>query len=443
MAPVIPDFARDPETIQRTIDETTARIFKFQTHGGGLAFWQGGNSPSPFASAWAAVVLSRTIDREKQPPAPWRQLLAYLSKNLRGLTAGEATERLSERVLTAYALSLAGQPEPAYHEELYRRRADLPLGSRALLALAILQSNGPREMAAALLETDAQAPADFSPFSNPARERAIRLLAWTSFQPDAKEVAVLSAELLAFGQKSQPGTTQDNAWGLLAFENYFTQVEQPNPARSAVQGLIRAGAESVTFAVDAHTPATTRTFPITPGSTLEVENPEQGPLYGETRFAVHPPLGAQPRQDRGFSVSRSYRKIAPDGSLESTENLRVGDRVVVTIRIETNRPSHFVAVDDPLPAILEAVNPDFQTREAADQPSVAAGSPVSHRETRADRVLYFCDELPPGAFTFTCLTRVRMAGEASAGATKVETMYRPERFGLGEIQTLTSQPANP
>jgi hypothetical protein len=34
-----------------------------------------------------------------------------------------------------------------------------------------------------------------------------------------------------------------------------------------------------------------------------------------------------------------------------------------------------------------------------------------------------------------------MAGTVHAGPTKAEEMYRPERFGLGETVTLTSQPA--
>ena len=67
---------------------------------------------------------------------------------------------------------------------------------------------------------------------------------------------------------------------------------------------------------------------------------------------------------------------------------------------------------------------------------------ADHREMRADRVLYFCDHLPPGAFTFRYLARVRSAGTVTAGATKVEEMYRPERFGLGESLELAALPAD-
>jgi uncharacterized protein YfaS (alpha-2-macroglobulin family) len=100
-----------------------------------------------------------------------------------------------------------------------------------------------------------------------------------------------------------------------------------------------------------------------------------------------------------------------------------------------------VAIDDPLPSILEAVNPDFVSRQSGESGPGDDDSWVSHRETRSDRVLYFCDMLPPGAHTFEYLARVRVAGKAAAGATKAEAMYRPEKFGLGTIDRLSSAPA--
>ena len=351
---------------------------------------------------------------------------------------------MAERTFAAYALALAGRPEASYHEELYRRRAELPGEARAVLALAIMQAKGPREMVSALLRDDKGAPADVSPYGGAARDRAIRLLAWTNHDPRNKEIARLLAEILAFGRRSPEATTQSTAWTLLALADYYVRVEKPDRARRDVEGAIVSGPTSVPFTVSAQNPAFRQTFPVAPAAApqeLQVNNPATGPLYGETAFAVYPPLGEQPRQDRGFAVSRSYRKIAADGSLQPADNLRVGDRVVVTLRVECTRPAYFVAIDDPLPSILEAVNPAFVSRQSGEDTDNTPWL-VSHRETRADRVLYFCDALPPGAFTFTYLARVRAAGEAAAGATKAEAMYRPDRFGLGTIDRLSSKPAN-
>ena len=66
---------------------------------------------------------------------------------------------------------------------------------------------------------------------------------------------------------------------------------------------------------------------------------------------------------------------------------------------------------------------------------------ADYQEIRADRVLYFCDHLPAGAFTFRYLARVRTAGKVTAPATKVEEMYRPERFGLSATTKIESRAA--
>lgn len=443
LGPFLPGFARDTEETRRVVEETVAELFKFQTADGGLAFWKGGRQSAFFPSAWTSIVLARAAAQDIKIPDAWNNLLDYLTQSLRGLDKEDDAPDLSEKAYAAYALALAGRAEASYHEELFRRRAGLSADARAILALAILQAGGPRDMAAKLLAPDKGTPENFSPFGDPARDRAIRLLAWVNSQPDNAEVARLLAEVLAFGPRPSIGTTQSAAWTLLALADYRDKVESPRHASRRVHGTILAGQETTAFALNAQAPVFHKTFPRNPeGSTqvLAVENPAGAPLYGETRFVIQPPLGEQPRQDRGFSVSRSYRKIAGDGSLQPAENLRVGDRVVVTLRVEAAQHTWFVALNDPLPSLLEAVNPDFVSRDVAGASSKTPWI-VSHREIRSDRVLYFCDVMPPGVYTFTYLARVRMAGEATAAAPRAEAMYRPELFGLGEITHLTSQPA--
>jgi uncharacterized protein YfaS (alpha-2-macroglobulin family) len=56
-------------------------------------------------------------------------------------------------------------------------------------------------------------------------------------------------------------------------------------------------------------------------------------------------------------------------------------------------------------------------------------------------VLFFCDHIQAGAHLFQYVARVRTAGSVVAPGTKVEEMYRPERFGLGESGRFDSEPA--
>ena len=437
LGPVLPDLAKSKDDVKKAIRAGIDKIFALQTEDGGIAYWPGKHNAELFPSAYAALALS-LLQREGEPlPASYAKLLEYVSGELRGL--GEKNPRLSlgDAALAVFALASAGKAEPAYHEQLYARRAELSHESRALLASAIMQVGGPANLTAALLDPRAPAPENFSWFGGASRERAVRLMAWTRFKPGDREVERLVKELLAARANGKWRTTQENAWAMLALSRYFKDIEREvKPVDGA---LVKAGVESP-FALTKTDLTKTLRFAFDaarPLGALSVNNPQKAALYGETNFVVRPPVAAQPRQDRGYAVSRSYQKIAGDNSLQPADDLQVGDRVLVTLRIGTKVPGHFVAIDDPLPAILEAVNPEFRTQGADARETDRA----DYREIRADRVLYFCDHLPAGAFTFRYLARVRTAGKVTAPSVKVEEMYRPERFGLSENAPLTSRAA--
>ena len=435
IGPVLPDLVKNKDDVRKAIHAGVDKVFALQVDDGGIAYWPGGHTAQLFPSAYAVLALSLLEKQGEKLPDGWPRLLAYVSEQLRGL--GENNPRLSlgDAALAVFALANAEKAEPAYHEQLFARRAELSFESRALLASAVMQAKGPANVVATLLDPRVKEGENFSWFGGASRERAVRLMAWTRFKPDDREVARLVKELLAARTSGHWRTTQENAWAMLALSRYFSAIEREvKPVDGA---LVKAGLEAP-FALTKTELTKTVKFAFDPAralGTLAVNNPQKGALYGETNFVVRPPVAAQPRQDRGYAVSRVYQKIGGDGSLQPAKDLRVGDRVLVTLRIETRVPGHFVAIDDPLPAVLDAVNPDFRTQGADARETDRA----DYREIRADRVLYFCDHLPAGAFTFRYLARVRMAGTVMAPSTKVEEMYRPERFGLSESAQLTSE----
>ena len=120
------------------------------------------------------------------------------------------------------------------------------------------------------------------------------------------------------------------------------------------------------------------------------------------------------------------------GTIGASVCVRRRGPVVVTLRVEAHERAEWVAIEDPLPAVLEAVTPEFksdQTRGAATA-TARSGWWADHRELRQDRMLYFRNHLPEGTHVIRYLARVRAAGDATAPSTKVEAMYEPERVGL-------------
>src|SRR6478752_5359649 len=150
-------------------------------------------------------------------------------------------------------------------------------------------------------------------------------------------------------------------------------------------------------------------------------------LRREARFTLR-----QPAQHRGYTITRRYAKLGDDGKLSAAENLRVGDRVLVTLDIAVPRRATYLAVSDPLPSVFEALNPAFKSQEVVAGETMGTEWVSDYKELRTDRALFFSDLLYPGQYTLRYLARVIAAGDVIAPSSKIEEMYHPERMGTTE-----------
>lgn len=429
---------------------TMAKLWQIQRADGGIPYWPGSPQSSEFASAWAVIVLSNLLAEGCEMPEQWGNLLEYLSTSLRGALSAGRSSTLDASALSNYALALAGRPQPAYLERLFEGRAELSHEGRAFVALALMASGVRNEVRLAeLLDEKIPAPDSTLLFTDAERQTAVDLLALAQFTPSAPQISPLVEELLAFRINGRWNNTQSNAWSLLALREAW-RIEQAaatsaDTSLPSLEGILSANSTKLAFLVTEERPVFRADFPLqgVPGEpfSLQVASKASIPLYLTSSYAVFPPLGEQPRQDRGFSVSRSYQKLAPDGALTPMDSPRVGDRILVTLRVSNPRSARFVVVEDPLPSLLEPIHSTFASRNSlpsgVDSTASSGTAWQSHSEMRADRVLFFCDSLPSGEYEWQYVARVRASGVATAPASKVSEMYRPERLGLGELQRIT------
>jgi len=173
---------------------------------------------------------------------------------------------------------------------------------------------------------------------------------------------------------------------------------------------------------------------------LKLANPDGKKVFAEILIEARPQTIAQPRQDQGYSIRRTYAKVEDDGTLSDFKDARIGDRVLVTLDIDVHNRAHYVVVDDPLPANFEAINPVFKSQETRVGQHLGRPWMSDYQELREDRALFFADDLYPGDYTLRYLARVRTAGTATAPASKIEEMYHPDRFGMTETMQVTSLP---
>ncbi len=435
------DLNRSPEDVQSAVEHGINRLLSMQTASGGLAYWPGSSDPIYWGSAYGGLALS--LARQQGwtvPEENLNRLLAYLRNGLQN-TAGQ---NASDRCLALFALATADHAEASYAEGLFQVRATLSQEDRALLALAILRGGGAQDMARTLLNEPVQSTQTNRPwavYDCDARRRAIHVMAASSLTPPDPAADSLCRELLDKQTDGHWWTTQGNAWSLLALATWNRQI---NSQLEPSTGAVTWGDTNVNFSLAGSPDAARFDFSLRKNNSslpLRLSNPNGRALYAQLRLEARPATLTQRPLDHGCQIRRTYSVVNDDGSLVPAGDvpLNVGDRVLVTLDVHLAKDTAYLAVDDPLPSVLEPVNPDFRTRETLGANRLARWS-SDYREVRADRMLFFDNDAAAGDYSLQYLARVRAAGRAFAPPAKVEAMYHPENYGLSASATLVSAP---
>ncbi len=444
---VLPDLAKSEAEVAAIVGRGITRIFSMQTGDGGLAYWPGGSESLLWGSAYAGVAVALAQQQGIEVPQEQAQALwDYLSLQLRGTAELNDPYALSQRSLAAYALALAGAAEPAYHETLFEKRQTLSAEGRALLALALIESGGGQpQRIETLLKPDAKVPvAEVSWYRQPYLA-ATRLLAQVRHNPSSPAADQLVDDLMKLREaRNGWGSTYSNAWPLIALAAYG-EASARSLAANEIELAFAGGTKTVSL-------------PAEPGSgevafdftgkgedrKLSIQTGGKGPVFANVSLATRPALAPLDAENRGFAIQRRYEKVELDGSIAPAENLKVGDLVLVTLDLNLpNEREAYLAIDDALPAIFEAVNPEFKTSETQRVNAARAARTLwtSHRELRKDRVLFFADYVyGAGDYSLQYLARVVAPGEVTAPPAKIEAMYEPQRFGLSGSGRITAAP---
>jgi uncharacterized protein YfaS (alpha-2-macroglobulin family) len=184
----------------------------------------------------------------------------------------------------------------------------------------------------------------------------------------------------------------------------------------------------------------------------------KAPVYYATTLFETPKARPVRADDEGISLERWYESY--DGS-KPLVSVREGELVRVRLRVRVKGDRDFVAVEDPLPAGLEAVDATLRTssairpsaRELAESAKGSARrvsrrstgesdwwAPWEHKEKRDDRVLYFARSLRRGSYDLSYLARATTVGTFVRPPAHAEEMYNPAVHGRsdGGVFTVTA-----
>jgi uncharacterized protein YfaS (alpha-2-macroglobulin family) len=234
-------------------------------------------------------------------------------------------------------------------------------------------------------------------------------------------------------------STQDHIRMFMAFERYYRVFEGETPDFVAEVLFNKIPKIDQTFR---GRDLTTQTHAVylkdyQPGDSIDAVFKKQGTgmLYYLLRLKYYP-IGEVEAIDRGFKVTKTYKTL--EGTVVTGNTFKAGEKYLVEATVDTKMERSFVILDDPLPAGLKVLNPDFQTTSQYDVQETRASRDSEwagywgnfyRSEIYFDRVQVFADYLNRGVHTWKYLVIATNAGDFAVPNTVVLEMYNPEVFG--------------
>jgi uncharacterized protein YfaS (alpha-2-macroglobulin family) len=486
----------DEAALRDELRTAVATLSRRQRADGGIGLWAADDWTSPWLSAHSGEVLvqARQLGVAVDDSVLAR-LAQYLSTSLHAqapvvspVMRWYADERvqLTERVAAADLLNQLGRADLSAENELLRLAPQMTWEDRMRLG-EMLARRGARDAARQLLESAWAAvrvegrravlpPDAASSFYFPSTHRATaRLLTATlAVDPAHPLIGPLVETLVMQGRVSQPNPWNTQDYGAVVRALAAFGSRQAGQAPRGIQA--RAGARLLALVGARGGPRdTTRSLAgllVKSGDAqvlrldLTAEPGSSAPVfYALTVHEVPRDRPVRPDQ-QGVVVERWYEDFATGKPVTSVTE---GDLVRVRLRVTVTATREFLALEDPLPGGLEAVDVSLRTSVVSAGPGAvppeegaeeeeehpAGGylygwyfgrwdsgwwTPFDHRELRDDRVVYVATEMWPGSYTASYVARATTPGVFTRPPAHAEEMYNPGVQGRSDGGVFTVTP---
>ncbi|MDT7688710.1 MAG: alpha-2-macroglobulin [Acidobacteriota bacterium] len=458
-----------PEEMKAAVSRDIKRLQGMQNDDGGFGFWRRGDHDWPYLSIHVAHALARAKEKGYDVP----QAMLDKSKSYLREIEGHIPSRYgrdARNSLIAYALytrNRMGDRDAAHARKLIANEGidKLPLEAAGWLlpvlsgdsasaaevtAIRRLLDNRAEETAGTAHFTTSYADNDYLLLRSDRRADGVILEALIGDQPTSDLIPKVARGLLAHRTKGRWENTQENAFVLLALDRYFRTYEKATPDFVARAWLGDAYAGEQQFR-GRSTDRQQFDVPMryiaehdggAPNLVLQKEG--AGRLYYRVGMQYAPTNLKLAPADYGFTVERVYEATGDAGDVrrdaEGTWHIKAGAKVRVKLTVVAPTRRYHVALVDPLPAGLEALNPALAVTGSIpeDQKIEPANfgwwwiSPwFEHQNLRDDRVEAFTSLMWEGVYSYSYIARATTPGTFVVPPAKAEEMYQPETFGRG------------
>jgi uncharacterized protein YfaS (alpha-2-macroglobulin family) len=455
-----------PEEMAAAVQRDIVRLQQLQNSDGGWPIWTRGKESVPYYSIHVAHALQRARLKDFNVPD---EMLSRALDHLRNIE-NYYPYWYSEAVrhsLSAYALyvrQLIGDVDTAKARDLLNAKpledqsleaiawiwqviGDDPASAAEVAAIEQHINNRVVETAGAANFTTSYGEDAYLLLHSSRRTDGIVLDALIQNQPDSDLIPKVVNGLLADRTAGRWSNTQENAFILLALDRYFNTYEAQTPDFVARIWLGETYAGEHLYegrTTERHETVIPMSFltndegPMT--KDLIIEKDGAGRLYYRLGLRYAPTDLNMPPVDMGFVVERSYEAVDDVDDVSRDEDgvwhIKAGARVRVRINMVADNRRYHVALVDPLPAGLEAINPALAISEnvPADPSERSYGwwwwyTWYDHQNLRDERAEAFATLLWDGVYNYSYVARATTPGEFVVPPAKAEEMYSPEVFG--------------
>jgi len=438
----------DSKQLEQVITDGIQRLNNEQHSDGGWGWWTEYNS-DPFLTAYAFFgLLEAKKDKFTVADQTIQRAQTYLMNQLE---QGEKEVSLNTQAYILYVLRGRGLKLSAYAANLYDRRFELSLESRAYLAMSLKDISGMSDRANRLeseLISLAKKTATTTHWEEPTRDyyfmgsnttttasilealvvfdkknplipEVIRYLMsirtgdhWSSTRDTAAVIKAVSTQLLNKGEQKVNENYRLTLNGKILKEGQLTKND-----------LLKLEQYSVSIS----------DFNIGGENKLQLTKSGDGNLYYNVNLKYYLPFSEIKPLEQGMVVMREF--VDSKGNILPADTIAENTEVWVRLIIVTPEERHFVVIEDTLPAGLESVNESLKNVSVlnSERPDVKTkGNRMlyfEHKEYHDDRTTLFANYLPPGVYEVTYRVRATTPGHYHYPPAQAYQMYVPDVSG--------------
>jgi len=391
--------------------------------------------------------------------------LEFLQNQVIPIGQLEDPSTLNRQAFVLYVLARAGGPNISATVQLFDQRQNMALFARAFLAQAFYLFDEADPRLQTLLSDFASAAivsatgthweerqTDRFNWNTDTRSTAIVLSALSLIDPGNPLNANAVRWLMANRSGGHWGGTQETAWTLMALTRWM---EASGELRADYQYAVAVNGERLGGGTaDQASLRRVHRLQVDVTELLRGEANrlaiarDEGPgnLYYTARLDVSLPVTQVPALDQGITVSRSYYRFESDpaklAEADPVTQAEVGDLLLVRLTIVAPNTLHYVMIEDPLPAGLEAIDQSLEVSpQNLEVPRIYAWEDMlirgwgwwyfEYTQLRDEKVLLSASYLPAGTYIYTYLARASTPGVFNVIPSTALEFYFPEVYGRG------------